>query len=64
VGDPLGRHGDAPIPAARRVRCWSMQLNHAFDRHPLLADALEDAVYIDAGILAHCRKLGEHVMRM
>jgi hypothetical protein len=38
--------------------------NRAFDRHPLLADALEDAVYIDAGILAHCREPGEHVMRM
>jgi hypothetical protein len=37
--------------------------NLAFDR-PLLADALEDAVYIDAGILAHCRKPREHVMRM
>jgi hypothetical protein len=38
--------------------------NLACDRHPLLADALEDAVYIDAGILAHCREPGEHVMRM
>jgi hypothetical protein len=38
--------------------------NLALDRHPLLADALEDAVYIDAGILAHCRELGEHVLRM
>ena len=26
----------------------------AFDRSALLADALEDAVYIGAGILAHC----------
>jgi hypothetical protein len=36
----------------------------AFDRRPRLADALEDAVYIDAGILVHCREPGEHVMRM
>jgi hypothetical protein len=35
--------------------------NLAFGRHPLLADALEDAVYINAGILVHCRESGEHV---
>jgi hypothetical protein len=38
--------------------------NLAFDRHPLLADAVDDAVYIDAGILAHCREPGEQVMMM
>jgi hypothetical protein len=38
--------------------------NLTFDRRRLLADALEDAVYIDAGILVHCREPGEHVMRM
>jgi hypothetical protein len=36
----------------------------AFDRHALLADAVEDAVTIDAGILPHCRESGEHVMRV
>ena len=35
--------------------------NLAFDRRPLLADSLEHAVCIDAGILAHCREPGEHV---
>ena len=33
----------------------------AFDRLPLLADALEDAGCTDADILAHCRSGGEHV---
>ena len=33
----------------------------AFDRLPLLADALEEAVCDDAAILAHCRQPGEHV---
>jgi hypothetical protein len=27
-------------------------------------NALEDAVYIDAGILVHCRESGEQVIRM
>jgi hypothetical protein len=35
--------------------------DHAFDRLPLLADALEDAGCIDADILSHCRTPGEHV---
>ena len=35
--------------------------DRAFDRLPILADALEDAGCADADILAHCRGLGEHV---
>ena len=35
--------------------------DRAFDRLPLLADALEDAGCTDADILAHCRNGGEHV---
>jgi hypothetical protein len=33
----------------------------AFDRLPVLADALEDAGCTDADILGHCRAGGEHV---
>ena len=33
----------------------------AFDRLPVLADALEEAGCHDADILAHCRQPGEHV---
>ena len=35
--------------------------DRAFDRLPLLADALEDAGCTDADILSHCRTPGEHV---
>ena len=35
--------------------------DRAFDRLPLLADALEDAGCTDAAILDHCRSVGEHV---
>ncbi len=35
--------------------------DRAFDRLPLLADALEDAGCTDADILDHCRGGAEHV---
>ena len=38
-----------------------MYEDRAFDRLPLLADALEDAGCADADILVHCRNGGEHV---
>jgi hypothetical protein len=35
--------------------------DHAFDRLPILADALEDAGCTHADILGHCRGDGAHV---
>jgi hypothetical protein len=35
--------------------------DRAFDRLPILADALEDAGCNNADIIAHCRSAGEHV---
>ncbi len=39
----------------------SIYTDRAFDRLPILADALEDAGCDNADILAHCRQPGEHV---
>jgi len=35
--------------------------DRAFDRLPIMADALEDAGCQDADILGHCRHSGQHV---
>ena len=35
--------------------------DRAFDRLPVLADALEEAGCTDADVLLHCRRPGEHV---
>jgi len=39
----------------------SIYVDHAFDRMPELADALEAAGCTDADVLAHCRRPGPHV---
>jgi hypothetical protein len=44
----------------RRI-AHSIYAGRAFDRLPILADALEDAGCTDADILAHCRSEGPHV---
>jgi hypothetical protein len=40
----------------------SIYSDRAFDRLPILADALEESGCYDAGILAHCRGPGPHVL--
>jgi hypothetical protein len=57
-----------PLPTSvlawndRTVIKFAQAINdeRAFDRLPILADALEDAGCQDADILAHCRQSGEH----
>ena len=39
----------------------SIYNDRAFDRMPILADALEDAGCTNASILEHCRSAGQHV---
>lgn len=59
------------ISVATRCLSWNDRIvprlaqaiydEHAFDRLPILADALEEAGCTDADILNHCRQPGEHV---
>ena len=59
----------ASIDAASHIRNDSTVVNlaqviydkRAFDRLPILADALEEAGYTNADILTHCRDAGPHV---
>jgi hypothetical protein len=58
VVDPLWfTWHDATLP----MLAQAVYDERAFDRLPILADALEDAGCHDAGILAHCRGPGPHV---
>jgi hypothetical protein len=47
--------------AAARNLAEAIYEERAFDRLPILADALEDAGCADAAVLGHCRGGGEHV---
>jgi len=65
-GNPLGAASASPAWLAWNdgtVRKLAQVIydDRAFDRLPLLADALEDAGCTDAAILGHCRNGGEHV---
>jgi hypothetical protein len=57
----------AIVPAWRRRKglvarlAESVYEERAFDRLPILGDALEDAGCTDANVLGHCRNGGEHV---
>ncbi len=48
---------DATIPKVAQA----IYDDRAFDRLPILADALEDAGCDNADLLTHCRSGGEHV---
>jgi hypothetical protein len=60
-----------PVPSVADWVAWNdgtlrriahaIDAERAFERLPILADALEDAGCDDADILNHCRKPGEHV---
>jgi hypothetical protein len=43
-----------------RTLAGGIEADHAFDRMPMLADALEEAGCEDAGLLLHCRGEGPH----
>jgi hypothetical protein len=49
------------LTAAVTVFADSIYQERAFDRLPILADALEEAGCTNADILAHCRGPGPHV---
>jgi hypothetical protein len=69
--DVVGPLPFRPLAADPAWRAWndgaipkmahSIYEERAFDRLPILADALEDAGCDNADILAHCRSGGEHV---
>jgi hypothetical protein len=65
-GNPFRRNGVNPAWLAwndgtLRKIAQSIYDERAFDRLPILADALEDAGCDNADILAHCRSEGPHV---
>jgi hypothetical protein len=67
VRDIFGQYGHSPPtngpawPERASLIAQSIYADGAVDRMPILADALEEAGYKDAEILAHCRGPGPHV---
>jgi hypothetical protein len=71
IRDVFGNPFQPPPTMAREWLGWSegtaprmaeaIYHEHAFERLPILADALEDAGCDNAAILTHCRGPGEHV---
>lgn len=63
VGDPF--HQAALDPSSRNAKVVSLAeaiyAERAFDRMPILADALEEAGCTEASVLEHCRGPGPHV---
>ncbi len=57
------RRGDENVstPAELRALAEAVYEERAFDRLPILADALEDAGCSDSAVLNHCRQPGVHV---
>jgi hypothetical protein len=62
-GNPFRPGNLGQLPPGRTAAHLAQAIydDRAFDRLPILADALEDAGCSDADILAHCRGGGEHV---
>jgi hypothetical protein len=65
IAGPLPFRQVRPNPAWLNLTVTSLAqaiyADRAFDRLPILADALEDAGCTNADILNHCRQPGEHV---
>src|SRR4051812_48079482 len=62
AGDPFRPVGDAPAWRSATVVALARGIDaeRAFDRLPILADALQDAGCEDAELLGHCRGPGPH----
>lgn len=62
MNDQLTSDGSAcPISYATVLKlARSIQADAAFDRLPILGDALEEAGVTDAEVLRHCRQPGDH----
>jgi len=60
IPDHFRNHLRADLPANVRSIAQGIRADRAFDRLPILADALEDAGCTNAEVLEHCRQPQEH----